>query len=148
MGRSPSPKEVDAGEKRRIFRTFRPDDVAIPLPRPPGLSTKMPSEEPERTAEAVPRPLPELLTLERYERRALGDQLPEAEKMMRDASREIGPSGLPQAHAILDLDLPGMASGVVARRSGCVNANQPTDGCSSRSAFDAIGPHLSMASPS
>ena len=42
----------------------RPCDLSVPTP------PSMPSSEPERTAEAVRRALPELLKLDRYERRA------------------------------------------------------------------------------
>lgn len=38
--------------------------------KPSGASTPMPSQEPERSAEAVRRVLPELRKLDRYERRA------------------------------------------------------------------------------
>jgi hypothetical protein len=42
----------------------QPLNLSLPVPR------SMPSSEPERSAEAVRRALPELLKLDRYERRA------------------------------------------------------------------------------
>ena len=54
---------------QRVKRILAGRDVFFPLPVDP-LST-MPTEEPERSAEALRRALPELLKLVRYERRAL-----------------------------------------------------------------------------
>jgi hypothetical protein len=71
-------------EKRKLFRTIKDETAYMALaclgarlgniqpkctidPLPP-----MPEEEPQRTAEAVRRALPELVRLTRYERRAAG----------------------------------------------------------------------------
>jgi hypothetical protein len=59
----------DISEIRRAGKALRRGDpLFYPLPNP--SPPKMPSSEPERTAEAVRRALPELLKLNRYERRA------------------------------------------------------------------------------
>jgi hypothetical protein len=52
----------------RFLNAFYPGRVA--LPKPLDSSATMPSQEPDRTAEAVRRVLPELRKLDRYERRA------------------------------------------------------------------------------
>jgi len=65
VGHSLSPKELESAEIRRFFKALRRVGIEMPVPRQPGPSTELPSEEPERTAEAVRRLLPELLTLER-----------------------------------------------------------------------------------
>jgi hypothetical protein len=54
---------------KRILRSLVsrvPCDLTIPIPPAPSL----PSSEPDRTAEAIRRALPELLKLDRYERSA------------------------------------------------------------------------------
>jgi len=52
----------------RFLNAFYPGRVA--LPKPLDSSATMPSQEPDRSAEAIRRLLPELRKLERYERRA------------------------------------------------------------------------------
>jgi hypothetical protein len=52
----------------RLLNAFYPGRVA--LPKPIDSSATMPSHEPNRSAEAVRRVLPELRKLDRYERRA------------------------------------------------------------------------------
>jgi hypothetical protein len=52
----------------RLLNAFYPGRVA--LPKPSDSSATMPSQEPERSAEAIRRVLPELRKLNRYERRA------------------------------------------------------------------------------
>jgi hypothetical protein len=52
----------------RLLNAFYPGRVA--LPKPADSSVMMPSDEPDRSAEAVRRVLPELRKLDRYERRA------------------------------------------------------------------------------
>jgi hypothetical protein len=52
----------------RLLKAFYPGRVA--LPKPLDSSATMPSQEPDRSAEAVRRVLPELRRLDRYERRA------------------------------------------------------------------------------
>jgi len=57
----------------QIKRFFNALDRGRPiLPEPIDSSATMPSQEPDRSAEAVRRVLPELRKLERYERRAAG----------------------------------------------------------------------------
>jgi hypothetical protein len=55
------------GMKRMVISIYRglPCDLSVPPPAP-----SMPSSEPDRTAEAMRRALPELLKLDRYERSA------------------------------------------------------------------------------
>ncbi len=53
---------------KRFFSGF--DRGELVLPNPVGAVPAMPETEPERSAEAVRRALPELLKLDRYERRA------------------------------------------------------------------------------
>jgi hypothetical protein len=54
----------------RLLNTF--DRGRFIPPKPLDAAATMPSDEPERSAEAVRRVLPELRKLERYERRAAG----------------------------------------------------------------------------
>jgi len=58
-----------AAEARRFLVSIERGDMPI-VPQPVGISTTMPSQEPERTAEAVRRALPYLAKLDRYESRA------------------------------------------------------------------------------
>jgi hypothetical protein len=53
----------------RFLNAFYPGRVT--LPKPIDASATMPSQEPERSAEAIRRVLPELRRLDRYERRLL-----------------------------------------------------------------------------
>ena len=53
---------------KRFFNAL--DRGKLILPKPSDSSATMPSQEPDRSAEAVRRVLPELRKLERYERRA------------------------------------------------------------------------------
>jgi hypothetical protein len=55
-------------ELSRLFKAFLRGDA--PLPDPIDPSAAMPLQDPERLAEAVCRLLPELIRLDRYERRA------------------------------------------------------------------------------
>jgi hypothetical protein len=57
-----------AAEARRFLVSIERGEMPI-VPQPVGIST-MPLQEPERTAEAVRRALPELIKLDRYESRA------------------------------------------------------------------------------
>jgi hypothetical protein len=55
-------------EAKRYFRALDRGELYRPQLEPPA----MPTTEPERTAEAIRRALPELVKLDRYERRAAG----------------------------------------------------------------------------
>ena len=55
-------------EIKRFFNAL--DRGRLIVPKPIDSSATMPSQEPDRSAEAVRRVLPELRKLERYERRA------------------------------------------------------------------------------
>jgi len=55
-------------EIKRFFNAF--DRGRLIVPKPSDSSATMPSQEPDRSAEAVRRVLPELRKLDRYERRA------------------------------------------------------------------------------
>jgi hypothetical protein len=55
---------------RDVTRFLTSIDRGLPLSLTVPVSPSMPSSEPERSAEAVRRALPELLKLDRYERRA------------------------------------------------------------------------------
>jgi hypothetical protein len=55
-------------EGKRFFRAFDRGELYLPQFEP----RAMPTTDPERTAEAIRRALPELIKLERYERRAAG----------------------------------------------------------------------------
>ena len=60
-----------SGDFKQILKSIvrgAPCDLPIPIPIPPAPS--LPSSEPDRTAEAMRRVLPELLKLDRYERSA------------------------------------------------------------------------------
>ena len=56
----------------RVTWRFLEPMIAGNLPRPFDAASTMPITEPERTAEAMRRVLPELVKLDRYERRAAG----------------------------------------------------------------------------
>src|SRR5438477_6608518 len=58
-----------AAEARRFLVSIERGDMPI-VPQPVGISTTMPSQEPERTADAVRRALPYLAKRDRYESRA------------------------------------------------------------------------------
>ena len=53
------------------------------------LATTMPTEEPERTAEAIRRALPELAKLDRYESRAVARRDRAIRQIVKERSREI-----------------------------------------------------------
>jgi hypothetical protein len=55
---------------RLIIRWLKARERYLPVPKPIDHSATMPSQEPDRSAEAIRRALPELLKLDRYERRA------------------------------------------------------------------------------
>jgi hypothetical protein len=55
---------------RLIIRWLKAYERYLPVPKPIDHSATMPSQEPDRSAEAMRRALPELLKLDRYERRA------------------------------------------------------------------------------
>jgi hypothetical protein len=55
---------------RLIIRWLKAYERYLPVPKPIDHSATMPSQEPDRSAEAMRRELPELLKLDRYERRA------------------------------------------------------------------------------
>jgi len=63
-----SPDFILIREAKRFFRTL---DRGEPI-RPKHEAPAMPTTEPERTAEAIRCALPELIQLDRYERRAAG----------------------------------------------------------------------------
>jgi hypothetical protein len=56
---------------RNVMRFLTTIDRGLPLSLSVPVPPSMPSSEPERSAEAVRRALPELLKLDRYERRAI-----------------------------------------------------------------------------
>ena len=60
--------------------------------KPPDVEASMPSAEPERTAEAVARALPELLKLDRYEQRATASRDCAVMNFARIVSNEPGQS--------------------------------------------------------
>ena len=55
---------------RQLIRFLKAFDRGVPIPAPFEAAETLPSSEPARSAEAVRRALPELLKLDRYERRA------------------------------------------------------------------------------
>jgi len=55
---------------RQIIRFIKAFERDLPIPAPVEAAETLPSSEPARSAEAVRRALPELLKLDRYERRA------------------------------------------------------------------------------
>jgi hypothetical protein len=57
--------------RRDVVRFLTSLDRGLPVSLAVRVSPSMPSSEPERSAEAVRRALPELLKLDRYERRAV-----------------------------------------------------------------------------
>jgi hypothetical protein len=57
--------------RRDVMRFLTSLDRGLPVSLAVPVSPSMPSSEPERSAEAVRRALPELLKLDRYERRAV-----------------------------------------------------------------------------
>jgi hypothetical protein len=74
FGEIDPPRLTISQELRFLNAQIRAFHVAIPgtltLPEPIDASTTMPSQEPDRSAEAIRRVLPELRKLDRYERRA------------------------------------------------------------------------------
>jgi hypothetical protein len=54
----------------QVIRLLNAFEWGRPIPKPIDASTTMPSQEPDRSAEAVRRVLPELRKLERYEHRS------------------------------------------------------------------------------
>jgi hypothetical protein len=60
----------DIKSTREIIRWLKAFERGALLPVPVEAAASMPSAEPERSAEAVRRALPELLKLDRYERHA------------------------------------------------------------------------------
>jgi hypothetical protein len=62
------PRRLTVTQMIRVFNAF--DRGKRILPKPRDSSATMPSQEPDRSAEAVRRVLPELRKLDRYERRA------------------------------------------------------------------------------
>ena len=61
------PPQLTATQMIRLLNAF---EGGRPIPKPIDASATMPSQEPERLAEAVRRVLPQLRKLDRYERRA------------------------------------------------------------------------------
>jgi len=64
----PDPPRLTVTQMIRLLHPF--DRGRLILPKPVASSATMPSQEPDRSAEAVRRVLPELRKLDRYERRA------------------------------------------------------------------------------
>jgi hypothetical protein len=62
------PPQLTVTQMIRLLNAF--DRGRLILPKPVDSSATMPSQEPDRSAEAVRRVLPELRKLDRYERRA------------------------------------------------------------------------------
>ena len=62
------PPQPTVTQMIRLLHAF--DRGRLILPKPVASSATMPSQEPDRSAEAVRRVLPELRKLDRYERRA------------------------------------------------------------------------------
>jgi hypothetical protein len=62
------PPQLTVTQMIRLLNAF--DRGRLIVPKPSDSSTTMPSQEPDRSAEAVRRVLPELRKLDRYERRA------------------------------------------------------------------------------
>ena len=62
------PPRLTVTQMIRLLHPF--DRGRLILPKPVAFSATMPSQEPDRSAEAVRRVLPELRKLDRYERRA------------------------------------------------------------------------------
>jgi hypothetical protein len=58
----------------QIIRFVNAFDRGRPIPKPIDALATMPSQEPDRSAEAVRRVLPELRKLDRYERRAVAQR--------------------------------------------------------------------------
>ena len=61
------PPQLTVAQMIRLHNAF---ERGRPIPKPIDASATMPSQEPERVAEAVRRVLPQLRKLDRYERRA------------------------------------------------------------------------------
>jgi len=64
------------------------DRGELVLPNPVDAAPAMPETEPERSAEAVRRALPELVKLDRYERRAAG-QRERAVRLISDRKKQL-----------------------------------------------------------
>jgi hypothetical protein len=62
------PPPLTVTQMIRLFDAFERGRLLVP--KPIDASATMPSREPDRSAEAIRRVLPELCKLERYERRA------------------------------------------------------------------------------
>jgi hypothetical protein len=65
------PPQLAATKMIRLLNAF---DRGRPIPKPIDALATMPSQEPDRSAEAVRRVLPELRKLDRYERRAVAQR--------------------------------------------------------------------------
>jgi len=63
------PPQLTVAQLIRIANAFDRGKLTI-VPKPIDALVTMPSQEPDRSAEAIRRVLPELRKLERYERRA------------------------------------------------------------------------------
>jgi hypothetical protein len=62
--------ELDPPQLTEVIRLLNAFERGRPIPKPVDSSATMPSQEPDRSAEAIRRVLPELRKLDRYERRA------------------------------------------------------------------------------
>jgi hypothetical protein len=76
--------QTSLGEIKRFFRGLDRGELVLPEN---DAAPAMPEQEPERSAEAVRRALPELMKFERYERRAAG-QRDRALRAIRDRITE------------------------------------------------------------
>ncbi len=85
FGEAKTPQTFQSlGEIKRFFRGLDRGELVLPEN---DAAPAMPEQEPERSAEAVRRALPELMKLERYERRAAG-QRDRALRAIRDRTTE------------------------------------------------------------